>query len=81
MITTATKISKAQNIMEDRNMVAMAMPAYMDLRGFAGLEELTEALKNPTEMEMFFKFTTAAVVSLVCDKADEFEKGYENGWK
>lgn len=81
MITLETKLAKATSILEDGNMIAMAMPAYMDLRGFDSISDLQASLeKNQAEMDMFYKFVTASVVSLVCDKAKEFEKGYKNGW-
>ena len=82
MITLEAKLIKAQNILEDGNMISAAMPAYMDLRGFDSISDLQESLeKNQAEMDMFYKFVSASVVSLVCDKAEEFKKGYENGWQ
>lgn len=77
MITLQTKLTKASNILEDKNMIAAAMPAYMDLRGFESISDLSVALENNAdEMDMFYKFVTASVVSMVCDKAEEFENNY-----
>ena len=82
MITLESKLTKAQNILENSNMISMAMPAYMDLRGFESISDLQKSLtESKAEMDMFYKFVTASVVSLVCDKAGEFEKGYKNGWQ
>ena len=78
MLTLETKLKKAQNMINDKNTIALAMPAYMDLRGFNGVSDLQTALENnENEMDMFYKFVTASVVSLVCDKAEEFENNYK----
>jgi len=78
MITLESKLTKAQNMLNDEKTIALAMPAYMDLRGFNSVSDLQELLKkNQTEMDMFYKFVTATVVSLVSDKAAEFENNYK----
>ena len=81
MITLESKLTKVKNMLEDKNVIVNIMPAYMDLREFNSISDLQTALQNSdVEMNMFYKFATATVVSLVCDKADEFETGYANGW-
>lgn len=82
MITLDAKMTRTQNMLEDKNSIALVMPAYMDLRGFISISDLKDALENSAEeVSMFYKFASGVFVSLVCNKAKEFEAGYEAGWK
>ena len=73
MIPLESKMIKAEQAMNNPEMIKSAIAPFADL--ISKTEEETKQLlaSSETYMSMFQKFFTASVVAMISDKAAEFE--------